>query len=59
MWYIFAFFYYTVFMRKKTVGNIHGTESDLADIRCGVPQGRILGPLLFLYYVNDMTININ
>jgi hypothetical protein len=32
---------------RKQIVNINGIESDPLDITCGVPQGSILGPLLF------------
>ena len=44
--------------RTQTV-QVNDAYSNIKNITCGVPQGSILGQLLFLCYVNDMSMSIS
>ena len=44
---------------RKQYVNYRNCSSELTPLHVGVPQGSILGPLLFIIYVNDISVSSN
>ena len=52
--------WYKSYLTNRTfLVNVEKNLSSPVDLTCGVPQGSILGPLIFILYENDMSNSVD